>query len=293
MKTIARILTVALFAATPCALSSVASAATAVCPTHGGQALTIQQVMINFGLYVTPADNVTNAGLSPMEGSYTDVQMNEAASDLSVAIACANAITNAAGNNPNLIPSAALSMSATNRTNYVNDFLDLMEEFHDSLIAYQTGLIQLVRTPAATRNYQALGALKDACAQAADHAHSKLGQEDSFVTGTRRFMNARTVMSAHFISAELTTTTLQSDMHQIGTIFRQISSTDTDASQNSANARFGAAACSAVHRLRGRSSGCDSTVAGRTASSGASGLSSTFATRSIRCFAVGDSFHKR
>ena len=144
----------------------------ATCPNgpHNDH-LTLPQVMVNFGLFVGPADDVAIRSQNPNE-TITDEQINAGIKGLASAVECVSAVL--ANPTGDLLPDDADKVTGAARDDYINDFLYFMGEFKDELGTYSATLSQLLTEKAGTRNFQPVYQESQNLEDLVDHAHRKL-----------------------------------------------------------------------------------------------------------------------
>lgn len=187
--------------------------------------LTIHQVMINFGSYTLAADTLAEKFVMPYEDVSNDL-ISTAAKDLDIAKACAEAVL--ANPSGDLLPSGMNSLSAADREKMVSDFLAFMIEFHDALLDYRDGCLDLLREKPEVRNFKNLFALHTNLTAIANRAHGKLGTTQHLVDLDRPMLGMHSLSTNADIGVV---------MKQIGKLFSSLKNSDNDESRNAANAQ--------------------------------------------------------
>lgn len=183
--------------------------------------LTIQRVMINYGKYVGGPDHVVLLGARYPNETVTDADISNAISQLGLAIVCAQAILD----NPtgDLLPGKASFLTGSELKEYVDDFIYFTNEFRDALAVYRDSFSKLLATPKESRNWELLYAESKDLNELIDRAHRKTSIE---VFEQQNLTEAMPLPGG----------ALKSNMKEIGSRFKAIAASVSDATQNATNA---------------------------------------------------------
>lgn len=198
-----------------------ANASAATCPLGAkDDHLTVHRIMINYGKYVGPADHIVLLGARYPNETVTDSDISTSIDQLGLAIACAQAILD----NPtgDLLPDKASFLTGQEQKDYIDDFVYFTNEFHDALVVYRDSFKKMLATPKASRNWELLYAESKELNDLIDHAHRKTSIE----MGQQNFAEAMPLPGG----------TLKANMKEIGSRFKAIAASVTDANQNPTNA---------------------------------------------------------
>lgn len=142
------------------------------CPTAAGSAnLTLDQVMINFGHFMTPADLAAAEGANN-PASVSDEALKAAVNGVAAALDCAKIVL--ADKTGNLYPPKYFTLQGADQAAYLQLFFADMGNFASALSTYESLFQHLLAESAASRDFAIVKAQSDTVDDLATTAHGDL-----------------------------------------------------------------------------------------------------------------------